>query len=904
MEKLLKNQQIPLTQVIDPNTGQIYYSPQNVVYDEKNNNGPQYLRNVIVDQALSASYFSGSITNAISASYALTASYFSGSITNAISASYALTSSFATRALSASYAANGGVTQLLAGPNITLSPIDGLGQVTVSATLSGSTIFNTATGSYGSFYDTTTQTNPVANVPRSMSFNSTDITNGVSISGSTNPFNTYIKTTNAGVYNIQFSAQVDKTDGGSDDIVIWLRKNGIDLTDTATTLTLPTNNSKVVAAWNWFVSSATGDYYQIIWRSADTDLRLLAESISVDHPGIPSVIVTANRVDQFLSNTGSFSGSFTGVFTGLFSGSVTAPGTTTQVVFNNGGVLGANSGFVYSGSRIGIGTTTPSASLHISGASSAALLEIDSPAVNNILYVSGSGNIGIGTGTPTNTLDIQTTSTGSLRISGSAGSQITLVRPTAGLFGYVRYLGTNMDIGTNSSDPLRLNTTNVTRIQILETGLVGIGMGTLTPSSLLQVRGSGTTSATTALRVENSSAVASLIVLDNRNVGIGTTTPSASLHISGASSAALLEIDSPTANNILFVTGSGRIGVGTNIPITTLDISGSGRFTNDLTVTGSLIAPSITGSLLGTSSFATSASIASTASYVLNAISASRSISSSYALTASFVPNAITPSGGESAVQFQFGSGIAGSNRFTFDYNNNIVNINNGATLNATGSLLGTSSFATQALTSSIAVTALTTRTSTNATYFPIFVDSSNGSAAPETLWSSTGNITINPSLGSVSATSFTGSLTGSVNGAVIDNTAWVSYTPSWTANSSNPVIGNGTITGQYKVIGKTCFVRGNIVMGSTTTFGSGEWYVSMPFTASHADAILMTANLLDNGSAWYNAVLNGARAGFNFKTAIQYQATGGTANDVNSTQPFTWANSDRFLWNGSYEIA
>jgi len=157
---------------------------------------------------------------------------------------------------------------------------------------------------------------------------------------------------------------------------------------------------------------------------------------------------------------------------------------------------------------------------------------------------------------------------------------------------------------------------------------------------------------------------------------------------------------------------------------------------------------------------------------------------------------------------------------------------------------------------------------------------------------------------GSWTATSFTGSLTGSVNGAVIDNTAWTSYTPSWTAASSNPVIGNGTITGQYKVIGKTCFVRGNIVMGSTTTFGSGEWYVSMPFTASNADAILLNANILDNSTAWYNALIAGARAGFNFKSAIQYQNTGGTTDSLSPTTPFTWTNGDRFLWNGSYEIA
>jgi hypothetical protein len=223
-------------------------------------------------------------------------------------------------AISASYALNGGVTQILAGANVTLSPTSGKGQVTISATGGAGPFFNTATGSYGSFYDTTTQTNPVPNTPRSMSFNTTDITNGVSISGSTSPFNTYIKTENAGVYNIEFSAQLDKTDAGKDEIVIWLRKNGTDLTDTATSVSLTNNNDKVVAAWNWFVNSAANDYYQIIWYSPDTAIRLLAEVAGGGHPGIPSVIATVNRVDQFLSNSGSFSGSFSGALTGSLFG--------------------------------------------------------------------------------------------------------------------------------------------------------------------------------------------------------------------------------------------------------------------------------------------------------------------------------------------------------------------------------------------------------------------------------------------------------------------------------------------------------------------------------------------------------------------------------------------------------
>jgi len=64
MEKFLKNQQIPLTQVIDPNTGQAYYAPQNVVYQDKNNTGVTSLKGVIVDSAITASY-------ALTASYAM-----------------------------------------------------------------------------------------------------------------------------------------------------------------------------------------------------------------------------------------------------------------------------------------------------------------------------------------------------------------------------------------------------------------------------------------------------------------------------------------------------------------------------------------------------------------------------------------------------------------------------------------------------------------------------------------------------------------------------------------------------------------------------------------------------------------------------------------------------------------
>lgn len=158
---------------------------------------------------------------------------------------------------------------------------------------------------------------------------------------------------------------------------------------------------------------------------------------------------------------------------------------------------------------------------------------------------------------------------------------------------------------------------------------------------------------------------------------------------------------------------------------------------------------------------------------------------------------------------------------------------------------------------------------------------------------------------GSLNATSITGSFTGSINGAVVDNTAWTSYTPTWAAQVSNPSIGNGTITGAYKVIGKTCFVRVKLNYGTTTTGGSGAWYIGLPFTGSNADGIQMPCSMLDNGNAWYQGTINGTYAGFTYRTAIIGQSSGSNSSQgVDANFPFLWGSGDSLQFAGSYEIA
>lgn len=222
--------------------------------------------------------------------------------------------------ISSSYASNGGVTQLLAGSNIILSPSNGKGQVTITSTGGGGGVGNTSTGSYGSFYDTGSYLAASATTIYSMSLSTTDISNGVYVSGSDR---TKVYFMNSGVYNFQFSAQFSNTDNAGTDVTIWVRKNDIgsvnDIPDSAGVVTVPPTkagqNGQIIAGWNYYVTAAAGDYIQLLWTvdvANKVTLETIPAGVSPVHPRVPSLIVTTNRIDQFLSNTGSFSGSFTG----------------------------------------------------------------------------------------------------------------------------------------------------------------------------------------------------------------------------------------------------------------------------------------------------------------------------------------------------------------------------------------------------------------------------------------------------------------------------------------------------------------------------------------------------------------------------------------------------------------
>jgi hypothetical protein len=148
---------------------------------------------------------------------------------------------------------------------------------------------------HASYFDTTTQANPVANAVNLFTYNSVvsdyEVTRGVPTSR--------IYVANTGVYNFQFSAQLDKTGGSASAVYIWPKINGVNLPDSATKIVIDGPNSEIVAAWNFVLVLKAGDYFELAWESSDTNVVIPYVAASGNIPAIPSIILTVSWVSNY-----------------------------------------------------------------------------------------------------------------------------------------------------------------------------------------------------------------------------------------------------------------------------------------------------------------------------------------------------------------------------------------------------------------------------------------------------------------------------------------------------------------------------------------------------------------------------------------------------------------------------
>lgn len=153
------------------------------------------------------------------------------------------------------------------------------------------------TGYYGAFSDLTIQQFTQDTITP-LRLNTTDLTNGVSLQGTPQ---TQIKVSNTGVYNIQFSAQLNHTTGGIAVVTFWLRKNGLDVTDTSTEVTIEGNNTKIVPAWNFLIDANANDYFELMVYASDDHCEIYYRDATIPPaivtPSLPSLIVTVTQAN-------------------------------------------------------------------------------------------------------------------------------------------------------------------------------------------------------------------------------------------------------------------------------------------------------------------------------------------------------------------------------------------------------------------------------------------------------------------------------------------------------------------------------------------------------------------------------------------------------------------------------
>lgn len=155
---------------------------------------------------------------------------------------------------------------------------------------------------YGSFQDTTDQSATTISAAYVMKYNTTDYSNGVYVSNDSR-----INFRNYGIYAIQYSAQFKNTTNDGQDIDIWFRKNGSDITNSATKFHIPARKSNgdpsyVVAVSTFMLEFQAGDYAEVAWRVSDVAVTLdylaavSSGGLTPAIPAVPSIITTVQYV--------------------------------------------------------------------------------------------------------------------------------------------------------------------------------------------------------------------------------------------------------------------------------------------------------------------------------------------------------------------------------------------------------------------------------------------------------------------------------------------------------------------------------------------------------------------------------------------------------------------------------
>lgn len=152
---------------------------------------------------------------------------------------------------------------------------------------------------FGAFQDSTDQTAASTTAAYAIGLNTTDYSNGVTVSNTSR-----INFKNAGTYDIQFSIQFANSDVQIQDVDVWFRKNGTDVAGSNSKFSVPNSHGgtdgHLIASLNYFIQLVANDYMELMWATTSTSVKIeqIPAQTTPTRPATPSVIVTANCVSM------------------------------------------------------------------------------------------------------------------------------------------------------------------------------------------------------------------------------------------------------------------------------------------------------------------------------------------------------------------------------------------------------------------------------------------------------------------------------------------------------------------------------------------------------------------------------------------------------------------------------
>lgn len=125
-------------------------------------------------------------------------------------------------------------------------------------------------------------------------------------------------------------------------------------------------------------------------------------------------------------------------------------------------------------------------------------------------------------------------------------------------------------------------------------------------------------------------------------------------------------------------------------------------------------------------------------------------------------------------------------------------------------------------------------------------------------------------------------------------------YTPTWRATTTPPVLNNGVLVGRYTQVGKFVVFEAQLTIGSTSTVGAGAYSLDIPVPAASFARQPVAASILD--------VSAGGSGHFSCTGVIGPSGTAvgidNVASQVSAVFPMVPAVGDVYAVSGIYEAA